>query len=81
MAFQISRFLRAEFESADGLIAECAQHDLPAPNRDAALKWFSRGSVPGHWLAVLILCLELRSRRPVSLRGYFIAGGTDGIDN
>jgi hypothetical protein len=40
------------------------------PEESTVRKWFSRGSVPGGWLALLLVVLELDTGKAVSLKPF-----------
>lgn len=73
--FKAKKFLVDHFQSAQRLVAVLRSHGLSTPQEFAVEKWFARGSVPGSWLPVLLVCLEIEHGAPVSLTAY--VGGDD----
>ncbi len=53
-----NRFLIENFQTPDGVIALLAKNNLPTPNREAARKWFSRGSMSADWYCVCLVALQ-----------------------
>lgn len=50
----VSAFLQDNFNNPDGVMGLLAKHYAGAmPRREAVVKWFQRGSVPGAWVIVL----------------------------
>ncbi len=68
--FDTARFLQEHFVDADGVIGLVGKHFDQTPAREAVRKWFSRGAVPGDWLPVLLVALEMETAAPQSLRRY-----------
>lgn len=79
--FDASRFLTTHFSDADGVIGLLHKHGRDAPPRQNIKRWFERNSLPGDWLAVLIVTLMLddRYKRTPDLRP-FITGGAPAPD-
>lgn len=71
MEFNHAAFLSHHFQNPLRLQAVVRLY-LPdnVPEDSAARKWFSRGSVPGGWLALLLVVLELDTGRAVSLKPF-----------
>jgi hypothetical protein len=69
--FDVKAFLRDNFQSASGVIAHCRAAGVEPPNQDQADKWLQRNSIPGAWLATLLLILEGKQGEPVSVRRWF----------
>lgn len=68
--FRSSEFLRDHFGNSAQLLAFLRAYGAPTPQQAAAEKWFSRDSVPGSWLPVLLVYLEIENGGPVSLKTY-----------
>lgn len=68
--FNTTQFLKDNFTSAPVLVATLESYRFTPPNLEAVKKWFSRGSVPGDWLAVLLSILEFEEGAPVSVIKY-----------
>ena len=68
------RFLRDNFKSADGLISAIAKYGLDAPSKASVEKWLQRDSIPGEWLPVLLVILELEHGEPVRISQYMDGG-------
>lgn len=57
--FDATRFLTDHFDNVDGVLSLVAKHGRTPPKRQTVAKWFERGSVPGDWLAVLIVIANI----------------------
>jgi hypothetical protein len=68
--FDATRFLTDHFDNVDGVLALLAKHGRTPPKRQTAARWFERGSVPGDWLAVLLVVLDARGYDLSVLAGY-----------
>jgi hypothetical protein len=68
--FDTTRFLAENFDDTDGVLGLLAKHDLPMPNREAVRKWFSRASVTGDWLAVLLVALKRETGQLADVEPY-----------
>lgn len=69
--FNTAKFLADNFGDADGVLAIVERHNRKnAPKREAARKWFERGSVSAEWWPILIVCLEKETRAAVNLSKY-----------
>jgi hypothetical protein len=70
LMFDARAFLRKEFGSAKDVLALFDAYGFDAPPIDTILKWYSRDSVSGRWLAILLGILELEKQQAVSLAAY-----------
>ena len=70
------RFLNDNFGDADGVLGLLAKHDRPVPNREAARKWFVRGSLTAAWLIELMVALQRETGRLADMEAY-----VDGAEN
>lgn len=67
----IRDFLDQQFGNPDALLALLAKYSNSSlPTRPAVVKWFSRGSVPGEWLFVLLIVLYRENGRWPDLTTY-----------
>lgn len=72
MGFDHEAFLRHHFQTPIRLQA-LVQLYMPgaAPGLESVRKWFFRGSVPGGWLALLLIVIEFETGKPVSLKPFY----------
>lgn len=69
--FDAEAFLKNEFGTAGDVQAHCTLVGLPEPPAATVYKWYSRGSLPSDWLAVLLTARELIGR-PVRITPYVV---------
>ena len=69
--FNAREFLSDHFTDADGVVGLLGKHGAHIPQREAARKWFERGSLPADWIPVLFFTLEREYGAPISLARYF----------
>lgn len=75
--FSATKFLSDHFDDADGVIGLVGKHAAQVPQREAARKWFERGSIPADWLPVLLFSLECECGAPISMAPYVRDGTND----
>ena len=68
--FDARRFLHDNFQNVGGVVAHLRAAGLEAPTEQQAEKWFQRGSLPGAWLANLLVGLEINKGGAISVRPY-----------
>ena len=68
--FNSGRFLRDEFVNVAQCHAMLTGYKMPDVKMSAVEKWFARNSVPGPWLPLLMLVIELDRGEPVRLTKY-----------
>jgi hypothetical protein len=68
--FDAKGFLRTEFGTPRDVLALFDAYGLDAPPLDTVQKWYTRDSVSGSWLAMLVGVLELEKQQAVSLAAY-----------
>lgn len=68
--FDAKKFLVDEFGRPAYIPTLLSAYRLQAPEPEAVEKWSRRNSIPGRWLAVLIVVLELENGHPISLQPY-----------
>ncbi|WP_327650959.1 hypothetical protein [Aurantimonas sp. C2-3-R2] len=68
--FAARRFLTETVGAAPQVLVLFSLYGLPEPSIEAVHKWYSRGSIPGDWFAVLLCVLELDRGEPVRLADY-----------
>lgn len=68
--FDTVAFLKKHFANPQQLINSLEAYGFAPPQLDAVKKWFSRGSVPGSWLIMLLAILELENGEPVSVAEF-----------
>jgi hypothetical protein len=72
--FDARGFLESEFGNARKVLALFDAYGLDAPPLDTVKKWYTRGSVSGAWLAVLVGILEIEKQQAISLAAYTNGG-------
>lgn len=78
MHFSTKAFLNHQFGSPDGVLMLLGRHGVPVPNREAVVKWFYRGNIPGDWWPILILALQAEGTMPADF-GNYIEGNKDDV--
>lgn len=73
--FNARRYLDETFQSPQRARNTLLAFGFEAPSIPAVTKWFTRGSVPGEWLPLLLAAQELEQGKPVSVAGFVEAGG------
>jgi hypothetical protein len=68
--FNHKKFLKDNFHSPIKLVSFLTAYGADTPELAAVYKWFSRGTVPSDWFAVLLAYLELENGNPVRLHPY-----------
>lgn len=68
--FEATKFLRDNFRNSEELVAFLHAYGVRKLTISAVEKWFLRGSVPGAWLPILLVLLELEHGVPTSLSKY-----------
>lgn len=68
--FDTRRFLSDHFHNAEGVITLLTKHGFPAPQPDAAKKWFSRASVPWDWGVLLLVVADKETETPFEIGAY-----------
>lgn len=73
MFFDAVRFLKTHFHSATRLRQLVRLYMPELDLQDATVrKWFTRGSIPGDWLVVLLVVLEMDEGKPVSATPFLV---------
>lgn len=75
--FDAAGFLRDHFTDPNVLCEILARYDVEAPKNDTVRKWFSRGSVPGDWLAVLVAIAQHISGGTPPVHTFYVTGGPE----
>jgi hypothetical protein len=68
--FDVKKFLVDEFADANGLVVFLRRRRVRGVSRHMIYKWFSRASVPGHWLGRLVALLHRDRGEAPDLRRY-----------
>lgn len=72
MHFDHEAFLRRHFRTPLELQSLVRLYAPGAtPPIETVRKWFFRGSVPGGWLALLLIVIEFETGKPVSLKPFY----------
>jgi hypothetical protein len=69
------RFIRVKFGSPARLVSVVKAWGAEPPKVSAALKWYTRNSIPGEWLPVLLAVLELENGEPQSMTEFVSLSG------
>lgn len=70
MIFRARQFLIDHFQTPQNAIVRLESYGMPAPQLEAARKWFQRNSIPSDYLPLLLAVVEMERGRPVSVVGY-----------
>ncbi len=74
LQIQLYRLLRDHFPEPRNLKETLDLRATDAPDLEAVRKWYYRGSLPGKWLAWILLLVEERGGEPLSLITYLGVG-------
>jgi len=74
----MTKFLQENFQNPDGVIGALTKHHEGAlPQRAAVVKWFRRGSIPCHWVFILLETVRRETGVYPNLSEYL---GGEGVD-
>jgi len=68
--FDATAFLRDNCGSPAELVSTLRHYGFAAPSEAAAEKWFSRGTIPGGWLPIVLAMLELERGEAAPVSKY-----------
>lgn len=72
--FDAVKFLIEKFGTPANVLAMFSSYGISAPDIGAIEKWYPRRRVPGEWLPLLLIMLELDEGQPVSLAAWIAVG-------